>query len=78
MSLYIDKNTNLIYEVKLFEEYALVRPLDPSQRRNIKKLTHTEFSGAFDEYHGNQDAVYDYLAGNDTDLILNEGTETMQ
>lgn len=65
MSIYVNRNTGLLCEVQLYETFVLIRPLDPAECRDIQKMGHGEFDKTYLEYSGNQEDVYDYLAGRD-------------
>lgn len=79
MTLYRDKNTNLIHEVKLFEDFALVRPLNPSLRREMQKVDLMTLVKYFEEYAGDHTSVYNYLEGADEGVILSVGvSDTLQ
>lgn len=51
MILYKEKETDLLYEVQLFEDFALVRPA--LQDTGLDKLDLMEFIKRFDEFWGN-------------------------
>lgn len=66
LSLYTENNTNLIYEVKLFEDFAIVRPIDRHMNEKMRKEDLITFDKNFREYSGIHDMVYEYLQGAET------------
>lgn len=68
--IYVENSTNIIYEVHMFDGFCLVRPASPNVYAAIRKLTHVEFSGEFREYHGDHEAVRNYLRNAGADLII--------
>lgn len=72
MELYVDRKTRGIVEAQLFEDFALVRSLDPMQYRDIKKLRLLEFDKGYEPYGGIAENVYDYLAGRDTEVVIQQ------
>lgn len=54
---YVEKSTSLIYEVQFFKDYVLTRPASPMFYLAIKKLSHVDFAGEFEEYCGDHEAV---------------------
>lgn len=63
-SLYTEKITRLIYEVKLFDDFVIVRPM-ASGPTEIRKMDHLSFSKEFEEYGGDTSKVYEYIKGVD-------------
>jgi hypothetical protein len=59
--LYVEKDTRLIFEVKFFPEFALVRPASPLLYRYIRRVDLYEFGKYFDEFDGDHAAVHDFL-----------------
>lgn len=51
MILYKEKETDLLFEVQLFEDFVLLRPA--LQSDGMEKLDLLEFSKRFDEFWGN-------------------------
>lgn len=51
MILYKEKETDLLYEVQLFEDFVLIRPA--LQTEGLEKLDLIEFIKRFDEFWGN-------------------------
>lgn len=60
---YVEKETRLIYEVKLIGDAALIRPAHPSFTDNIEKLDLFTFSQNFEEFYGDEQVVRDFLWG---------------
>lgn len=62
-SFYVEKETGYIYEVKLFNDYAMLRPATPEASANIFRVNIVEFAHCYCEYLGNPQAIRDYLWG---------------
>lgn len=56
--LYVDKQSQLIYDTQLFDGYALVRPASPALYQFIEKISLSEFASRFEEFCGNADEVW--------------------
>lgn len=50
--LYTERSTNLVYEVKLFDDFALTRPATPGFEQAIKRVSLLTLLRDFDEYAG--------------------------
>lgn len=61
MNLYTEKATSLIYEVQLFEDYALVKQATPGEENNLRQISLEEFGRDFDEFWGDPQQVFDFL-----------------
>lgn len=59
--LYVERDTRLIFEVKFFPEFALVRPASPLLYRYVRRVDLYEFSKFFDEFDGDHEAVFEFL-----------------
>lgn len=66
---YVEKATGFIYEVKLFADFALVRPAAPDYASAVQKISLLDFSKHFDEYLGNYKTIRDFLWGHDMESI---------
>lgn len=64
---YVEKRTRFIYEVKLFPEFALIRPAHPDFSANVERIPLTDFAVGFDEYWGDSQAIRNFLWGDDHD-----------
>lgn len=62
MSLYVERDTSLLYEVQLFEDFAIVRPATPGFEQAMEKLNHADLGTRFDEYSGIQEQVYEHMS----------------
>lgn len=69
---YVESNSGLIYEVKFFETFALVRPASPAFYLAIRKVPLLEFSKEFHEYGGDSESIREYLwgVGNDAPITI--------
>jgi hypothetical protein len=68
--IYVERSTSLLYEVKFFADFILVRPASPTFYLSIRKMTPSEFADEFDEYSGNHDEVMNHIRGLTPDLII--------
>lgn len=68
--LYVQKDTGLIFEVKFFDDFALVRPATPLFYTAIKKMSLEEFSDQFEEFSGDQETARLYLRGMTPDFVV--------
>lgn len=68
--IYTERDTSLLYEVKFFDSFVIVRPASPAFYLAIRKMSHNEFADEFDEYNGNHDEVFAILRGPQSDLII--------
>ncbi len=69
MLLYVENATDLIYEVKLFEDFALVRPANPDFYKAVEKIPIMEFVEDYHEFAGDWRAVRNYLKNHGEVLI---------
>jgi hypothetical protein len=71
-SFYVERSTGYIYEVKLFPEYAIIRPATPEASANIMREDLVKFAQAFTEYLGDHQAIRDYLwgAGSPENIVI--------
>lgn len=54
---YVENGTKLIYEVKVFDGFALARPANPWFYTAIRKIDLKEFEGTFEQYCGDPDLM---------------------
>lgn len=47
--LYMEKSSNIIYEVKFVSDYVMARPATPALYHMIRKMTIPEFLNEFEE-----------------------------
>lgn len=64
-TFYVERGTRLIYEVRFFEDFALVRPAHPGMSLHLERMDLITFNERFEEYLGEQQDVKDYLWGAD-------------
>lgn len=69
MYLYTEKATRLIYEAQLFEDYALVRPVDPLFHDVIVKMTLADLANDYDEYAGDASVIRAFYSGTEAYLL---------
>jgi hypothetical protein len=50
--LYVEKGTDIIYEVQLFERFVLLRIATPSLQNGVQKMTHKAFERGYEEFIG--------------------------
>ena len=60
---YTEKATNLIYEVRFFPDFALVRPAHPEFASVLEKIELVAFTERFEEYGGDPQPIRDFLWG---------------
>lgn len=63
---YTEKSTGFIYEVKLFPDFAMIRPATPEALANISKISLVQLVHEFTEYLGEAQAIREYLWGSGT------------
>lgn len=68
--LFVEKDTHLIYEVKFFDTFVLVRPATPLLYLAIKKLDHHVFCRDFEEFCGSKKAVREFMQSREHDFII--------
>lgn len=68
---YVEKDTQLIYECKFFDDFVLVRPATPRLYLAIKKVNHREFIEKFEECSCDKDQLRDFMRGAEPEFILN-------
>ena len=66
---YVEKESRMIYEVRFFPEFVLIRPADPDSRSNLQRLDLLTFSKHFDEYGGDHQTIRDLLWGANLESI---------
>lgn len=71
MYLYTEKSTRLLYEAKLFDDFVIVRPLDPNFHDAMEKMEHGRFVDEYEEYLGDCSKVRQYMAGMAETILLN-------
>lgn len=71
---YVEKISNLIYEVKLFEDYALIRPAHPEFSMNLERMDLLQFSKEFEEFTGDSQKIHEFLWGRGTIDFIIENT----
>jgi hypothetical protein len=68
--IYTERTSNLLYEVKFFQDFVLVRPANPTFYLALRKLSHLEFANEFAEYWGDHAAVKEAIRGMSPDLVI--------
>lgn len=68
--LYVEISTRLLYEVRFFENFVLIRLATPAYYLAIAKISHEEFSARFEEYEGDQEAARAAIRGDETPELL--------
>ena len=64
--LYVERASGFIFEVKLFEEFVMLRPATPGFERQVSRLSHGEFADRFDELLADPSPIWAMLAEFDT------------
>lgn len=71
-SFYVEKATSLIYEVKLFPEFVLVKPVMLDFQPPVTRLDLMAFIEAFEEYVGDSKALRTMLfSGTNEPIVVN-------
>jgi len=70
MYLYTERKTGLICEVKMFDGFVLVRPVDPAYYTRMEKVDTTDFVSRYEEYSGSYDDIRMYLAGVSAPVVM--------
>jgi hypothetical protein len=71
--LYVEIATRMIYQVKLFDNFALIRPASPLFFREIRKMSMLDFSKYYEEFYGDHDMVRAFFNGDvDSELEVFE------
>lgn len=68
--IYVERKTTLLYEVKFFSDFVLVRPASPSFYQALRKMDYGSFADEFEEYNGDHEAVKECIRGMQPDLIV--------
>lgn len=68
--LYTETATKLLYEVKFFQSFVLVRPATPLFYLAIKKISPLEFSRDFLPFEGDHEAARDAIRGAEPEMII--------
>jgi hypothetical protein len=68
--LYTEVETDLLYEVRFFQNFVLVRPATPTFYLAIKKLSHLEFSKDFREFQGDHETARNMIRGQESDFVI--------
>lgn len=66
---FVERDTRFIYEVKLFPEFALVRPAHPDFASAVERIPLVKLATSFDEYWGDPQAVKDFLWGGGDETV---------
>jgi hypothetical protein len=68
--IYVERQTSLLYEVKFFETFVLVRPASPAFYLALRKMSHSEFAKYFDEFYGDHEQVKTHIRGMSPEIII--------
>lgn len=61
--LYVEIATRMLYQVKFFENFVIVRAASPLFYRDIRKMSILDFSRYFEEFYGDAQQVRDFFNG---------------
>lgn len=56
--LYVERTTNLIYEIQGFDDFVLARPVTRALASMIRKMSYNDLAREFTEYLGNPQEVW--------------------
>jgi hypothetical protein len=59
--LCVDRETGLVYEAKLHETHALVRPVSPALYSMIERVPLHKFGERFDDFYGDPEEVQAFV-----------------
>lgn len=68
--IYVERDTSLLYEVKFFQDFVLVRPASPAFYLALRKMSHNDFARDFDDFNGDHQEVKEALSGMSPDIII--------
>lgn len=68
--IFVEIATSLLYEVRFFDTFVIVRPATPALYLAIRKLSHVDFSRLFEEFGGNKEEVRAFMRGMTPDFIM--------
>jgi hypothetical protein len=68
--IYVERDTSLLYEVKFFDTFVLVRPASPAFYLALRKTSHNEFARDFDEFYGDHEQVKNHIRGLSPQIII--------
>lgn len=74
-SIFVEKETSLLYEVRFFQDHCFVRPCSPVLFYSIRRMSHDEFFHEFDEYFGDHRLVRDLLRNMAEAIVVDDGTQ---
>ena len=66
---YTEKSTALIYEARLFDGFALIRPAIPAFYLALRKISLTDFVREFEEYAGDSASIRSFLWGDPEAIV---------
>ena len=66
---YVETATNLIYDVRLFPECALIRPAHPDFSSLLERISLQEFASKFEEFMGDPKVIQNFMWGAEIDSI---------
>lgn len=61
MIIYTERDTTRLYEVQMFENFALIRPMTIGYQSEPEKVSIDEFEKRFDEFAGDSKILYERL-----------------
>lgn len=68
--IYVEKSSKVLFEVKFFDGFCLVRPATPMFYTAIRKISLDDFTSNFEEFLGDLEEVRDALRGMTPELIV--------
>ncbi len=69
-AFYTEKETHLLYEVKLFPDFALIRLIMPDVQLPVHRIDIMTFTELFEEYNGDLKELRSILFGSKPSSIL--------
>lgn len=68
--IYVERDTALLYEVKFFDGFVLVRPASPAFHLALRKLSTLDFAKYFDEFYGDHEQVRNAIRDMTPDIVI--------
>lgn len=68
---YVENTTRLVYEVKIFDGFALARPANPWFYTEIRKIELGEFAKDFESYCGDPDLMRKVVLEMGETMVIN-------
>jgi hypothetical protein len=71
MIFYTEKSTSLLWEVKFFSDFVMVKMATPGCENTLIRMSLADFDDRFEEFWGDPDQVFAYLGGEVSPVQIN-------